>query len=158
MVMSKQKEFLAAFKEIFWYQLRRKFGLLPEMNIFEKCLRPLLTLFYIILLYYFTQSHHEIALTLLTVVGCTWLSATAMDSMKQIYHRRCTLAENHNGFRDIGEFTSLEKLFTYVIPAFILTGIFAGSLFFITFIRTGDLNVDVFIGMVSIPFVILLEW
>lgn len=156
--MSKQKEFLAAFKEIFWYQLRRKFGLLPEMNIFEKCLRPLLILFYLVLLYFITQNHHEIALTLLTLVGCTWLSATAIDSMKQIYHRRCTLAENHNGFRDIGEFTSLEKLFTYVIPAFILTGIFAGSLFFITFIRTGDLNVDVFIGMVSIPFVIMLEW
>jgi hypothetical protein len=156
--MSNQREFLAAFKEIFWYQARRKFGLLPEMNIFEKWLRPSLILFYILLLYYFTQNHHEVARTLLTVLGCTWLSATAMDSMKQIYHRRCTVAENPNGFRDIGEFTSLEKLFTYLIPAFILTGIFAGGLFFITFIRTGDLNVDVFIGMVSIPFVILFEW
>ena len=128
------------------------------MNSREKWFRPLVTLFYIILFYFFTQNHHEIPLFILTFIGCAWLSATAIDSIKQIYHHRYTLAKGHNGVRDIDEFTSLEKLVAYLIPAFIVTGIFAGTMFFITFIRTGDLSVHLFLGMVSIPVVILLEW
>ncbi|RZN36365.1 MAG: hypothetical protein EFT35_08020 [Methanophagales archaeon ANME-1-THS] len=123
----KQKEFLAAFKAIFWRQARRKFGLLPDMKLGEKLLRPALVLFYILLLYWFTQNHHELLLTILTIIGCTWLSVTAIDSIKQIYHWRYILARDHSSVRDIDEFTSLEKLLTYFISAFVLTGIFAAS-------------------------------
>ena len=158
MITLKEKEFLVAFKAIFWYQVRRKFGLLPEMNMRERFLRPSLILFYIVLLYFLTQNHHELLLTILTIIGCTWLGATAIDSVKKIYHRRYTLAKGNNGVRDIDEFTALEKLLTYFISACIVTGIFAVGMVIITFIRTGDLSVHLFLGMASIPGVILLEW
>ena len=153
--MIKQKEFLEAFKEVFWYQVRRKWGLSNEMNTFEKCLRPLILTGYIFALYFFTHYHFEIPLILLTFVGYVFLSEIAMNSIERIYHRRCELSENYKSFREIGDFTFLEKLGAYLISAFILTAIFAGGFFLIIFIRTGELNVNVFIGMISIPIVLL---
>jgi amino acid permease len=87
-------------------------------------------------------------------VGCAWLSAIAMDSIRMIYHRRHALAENHKGFREVEDFTFREKLFSYLISAFVLTGIFATGMFVITFIRTGESGVHVFAGMLSIPLVL----
>jgi hypothetical protein len=154
-VRLKEKEFLEAFKEVFRYQLRRKFGLSNEMSTFEKCLRALIIPGYILLLYFFTHYNYEIPLTLLIFAGCAWLSETAMNSIKRIFHRRCELDKNHKGFREIKDFTFLEKLAAYLISAFILAVIFAGSLFLITFIRTWELNVKLFIGMLSIPVVLV---
>lgn len=150
----KEKEFLAAFKEVFVYQARKKFGRADDISNFEKYLRPTLIPFYIVLLYFFTQNHYDTPLVLLTLVGCAWLSAIAMDSIRMIYHRRCTLAESRKVFREVEDFTFREKLLTYLIPALVLTGIFAGGMFLITFIRTGEWNVHVFIGMLSIPLVL----
>lgn len=150
----KQKEFLAAFKEVFVYQVRRKFGLSGDLTKREKYLRPLFIPIYVILLYFFTQNHYVLPLVLLMLVGCAWLSAIAMDSIRMIYHRRHALAENHKGFREVEDFTFREKLFSYLISAFVLTGIFATGMFIITFIRTGESGVHVFIGMLSIPLVL----
>ena len=72
-----------------------------------------------------------------------------------IFHRRCALAESHKGFREVEDFTVREKLVTYLTSAFAVTGVFAGSVFLITFFRTGEMNVHVFVGMVSIPPVLL---
>ena len=156
MVM-KEKEFLAAFKEVFVYQARKKFGLSGDLTKREKYLRPLFIPVYVILLYFFTQNHYVIPLAILMLVGCAWLSAIAMDSIRMIYHRRRTLAESHKGlrFREVEDFTFREKLFSYLISAFVLTGIFATGMFVITFIRTGESGVHVFIGMLSIPLVLL---
>jgi hypothetical protein len=150
----KQGEFLAAFKEVFVYQVRRKFGLSDDLTEREKYLRPLFIPVYVILLYFFTQNHYVIPLVLLMLVGCAWLSAIAIDSIKMIYRRRA-LAESCKGLREVEDFTVREKLFSYLISAFVLTGIFAGGMFLITFIRTGVLGVHVFIGMLSIPLVLL---
>ncbi len=155
MVRLKEKGFLEAFKKVFRYQLRRKFGLSNEMNTFEKCLRLFIIPGYVLLLYFFTHYHYKIFLILLIFVGCAWLSETAMDSIRRIYHYRYELDKGHKGFREIKDFTLLEKLAAYLISAFILAVIFAGSLFLITFIRTGELNVKLFIGMLSIPVVLL---
>lgn len=149
------KEFIAAFKEVFVYQARKKFGLAEDMSSLEKYLRPLLIPLYIFLLYFFTQNHYSIPLIILTFIGCAWLSTIAMDSIKRIYHRRRTLAGSRKGFREVEDFTFREKLLTYLIPAFVLTGIFAGGMFLITFIQTGESNAGVFIGMLSIPLVLL---
>jgi hypothetical protein len=151
----KQREFLAAFKEVFVYQARRKLGLSGDLSKREKYLRPLTIPVYVILLYLFTQNHYDIPLVLLMLVSCAWLSAIAMESIRMIYDRRHALAENHKGFREVEEFTFREKLFTYSISALVLTGIFAGSMFLITFIRTGELQMHVFVGMLSIPLVLL---
>lgn len=153
--MPKQKEFLAAFKEVFWYQVRRKLARSNEMNTFEKCLRPLILFGYIFALCLFTHYDFEIPLIILTFVAYIFLSEIAMNSIERIYHRRCELDENYKGFREIGNFTFLEKLGAYLISAFILTAIFAVGMFLILFIRTGELNVNVFIGMISIPIVLL---
>ena len=150
----KQKEFLAAFKEVFVYQVRRKFGLSGDLTKREKYLRPLFIPIYVILLYFFTQNHYVLPLVLLMLVGCAWLSAIAMDSIRMIYHRRRTLAESRKGLREVEDFTFREKLFSYLISAFVLTGIFATGMFVITFIRTGESGVHVFIGMLSIPLVL----
>ena len=146
----KQKEFLAAFKEVFVYQARKKFGLSEDLGTVEKYIRPLVIPIYIVLLYFFTQNHYGIPLVLLTFAGCTWLSVIAMDSIEMIYHRRRKLAESNTVFREVEEFTFREKLVTYLISASVLTGIFAAGMFLITFLRTGELNVHVFIGMLSI--------
>ena len=151
----KQKEFLAAFKEVFVYQARRKFGLSGDLSKREKYLRPLTIPVYVILLYFFTQNHYDIPLVILMLVGCAWLSAIAMDSIRMIYNRRHTLADSNKGFREVEEFTFREKLFTYSISALVLTGIFVGSMFLIAFIRTGELQLHVFVGMLSIPPVLL---
>ena len=153
--MPKQKEFLQAFKEVFWYQVRRKWGRSNEMKTFEKCLRPLILLGYILALYFFAHAHSEIPLILLTFVAYIFLSEIAMNSIERIYHRRCELDENYRGFREIGDFSFLEKFCAYLISAFILTAIFAVGMFLILFVRTGELNVNVFIGMISIPIVLL---
>jgi len=155
MVKRKHAEFLAAFKEVFVYQARKKFGLSEDLSTLEKYVRPLLIPVYIILLYFFTQNHYDLPLVLLMLAGCAWLSAIAMDSIERIYHKRRILAANSKRFREVEEFTLREKLITYLIPAVVLTGIFAGGMFAITFFRTGELNVNVFIGMVSIPLVML---
>ena len=151
----KHAEFLAAFKEVFVYQARKKFGLSDDLSTVEKYLRPLLIPGYIILLYFFTENHYDIPLVLLMLVGCTWLSTIAMDSIRMIYHRRYVLAASSKRFREVDEFTFREKLITYLIPAVVLTGIFAGGMFVITFFRTGKFNVHVFIGMLSIPLVLI---
>lgn len=151
----KEKEFLAAFKEVFVYQARKKFGLSGDLTKREKYLRPLFIPVYVILLYFFTRNHYVIPLAILMLVGCAWLSAIAMDSIRMIYHRRRTLAESRKGFREVEEFTFREKLLTYLIPAIVLTCIFAGGMLVITFFRTGELNVYVFVGMASIPPVLL---
>jgi hypothetical protein len=151
----KQKEFLAAFKEVFVYQARKKFGLSEDLGNCEKYVRPLLIPGYIVLLYFFTQNHYGIPLVLLTFAGCTWLSVIAMDSIKMIYHRRRELAEDRELFREVEEFTFREKLVTYLISASVLTGVFAAGMFLITFSRTGELNAHVFIGMLSILPVLL---
>jgi hypothetical protein len=155
MVKRKHADFLAAFKVVFVYQARKKFGLSEDLSTLDKYVRPLLIPVYIILLYFFTQNHYDIPLVLLTLAGCTWLSIIAMDSIEMIYHRRCILAASDNGFREVEEFTFREKLLTYLIPAVVLTGIFAGGMFLITFVRTGELNTHVFFGMVSIPPVLM---
>ena len=146
-----QDEFLTAFKEVFMYQARRKFGLSEDLGKFEKYVRPLLIPLYIVLLYFFTQNHYRLPIVLLTFAGCTWLSVIAMDSIKMIFHRRRELAEGRKLFREVEEFTLREKLVTYLISASVLTGIFAAGMFLITFSRTGEVNVHVFIGMLSIP-------
>jgi hypothetical protein len=151
----KQKEFLAAFREVFVYQARKKFGLSEDLSTVEKYVRPLLIPGYIVLLYFFTQNHYGIPLVLLTFAGCTWLSVIAMDSIKMIYHRRCKLAESYKAFREVEGFTFREKLVTYLISASVLTGVFAAGMFLITFLRTGELNAHVFIGMLSILPVLL---
>jgi len=150
-VTVKQKEFLTAFKEVFVYQARRKFGLSEDLGTVERYVRPSIIPVYIVLLYFFTQNHYGIPLVLLTFAGCTWLSVIAMDSIKMIYHRRRELAESNTVvFRELEEFTFREKLVTYLISASVLTGIFAAGMFLITFSRTGELNVHVFTGMLSI--------
>jgi len=154
-IIVKQEEFLAAFKEVFVYQARKKFGLSDDLSKREKYLRPLTIPVYVILLYFFTQNHYDIPLVLLMLVGCAWLSAIAMDSIRMIYNRRHTLAESNKGFREVEDFTFREKLFTYLIPALVLTGIFASGMLVITFIRTGELQMHVFVGMLSIPPVLL---
>jgi len=154
-VTVKQKEFLAAFKEVFVYQARRKLGLSDDLSKREKYWRPLTIPVYVILLYFFTQNHYDIPLVLLMLLGCAWLSAIAMDSIRMIYNRRRALAESYKGFREVEDFTLREKLLTYLIPALVLTGIFAGGMLVITFSRTGELNVHVFVGMLSIPPVLL---
>ncbi|MBN1762302.1 MAG: hypothetical protein JW878_04390 [Methanomicrobia archaeon] len=151
----KHAEFLAAFKVVFVYQVRKKFGLSEDLRTVEKYVRPLLIPVYIVLLYFFTQNHYDIPLVLLMLAGCAWLSVIAMDSIRMIYQCRCTLAESSRGFREVEEFTFREKVLTYLIPAVVLTGIFAGGMFLITFFRTGELNAHVFIGMASIPFVLM---
>lgn len=152
--MIKQKEFLEAFKDVFWYQVRRKWGLSNEMNTFEKCLRPLILICYILALCLFTHYNFEIPLIILTFVGYVFLGEITMNSIERIYHRRCELDKSYKSFREIEDFTFLEKLGAYLISAFILTAIFAGGFFLIIFIRTGELNVNVFIGMTSIPIVL----
>ena len=149
------KAFLAAFKEVFVYQLRKKLGLSEDMSTPGKYLRRLLIPLYIVLLYFFTQNHYNIPLAILTFIGCAWLSAIAMDSIRRIYHRRRILAGPRKGFREVGDFTFREKLLTYLIPALVLTGIFAGGMFLITFVETGEPNAEVFIGILSIPLVLL---
>ena len=155
MVTVKEQEFLEAFKEVFWYQARKKFGLSGDVSTVGKYVRPLLLVLYVILLYFFTQNHYDIPLILLTLVGCTWLSIISVDSIKMIYHRRCTLGGRPERFRDVKDFTCVEKLVAYLISAFVVTGIFAGSMFLITFIRTGVINLYVFVGMASIPPVLI---
>jgi len=149
----KQKEFLVAFKEEFWYQLRLKFGVTKEMSTFEKYLRRLLIPIYISALVVFTHYQLEPLLILLTFVGCTWLSLIAMDAIKRIFQRRCELGKNQ-GIRDFDEFSFREKFVSYSISAVTLTSIFAGGMVLITFNRTGELNVNLFIGMLSLPLVL----
>ena len=148
--MVQQKEFIAAFKEVFVYQARRKFGLSEDLSTVGKFVRPLLIPIYILLLYFFTQNHIRIPIVLLTFAGCTWLSMIAMDSIQMIFHRRRELAKGNNLFREVEEFKFREKLVTYAISASVVTGIFAAAMFLITFCRTGEVNVHVFIGMLSI--------
>lgn len=154
----KEEEFLAAFKAIFWHQVRSKFGLGADQKLRERFLKPIFLLGYVILLYHSMENHHERVLILFTLIGCTWLSVTAIDSIKQIYHRRYTMAKDEQRVRDIDAFTPREKLFAYFISAFTLTGIFTTGMVTITFIRTGAVAARLFLGMVSVPAVILLEW
>jgi hypothetical protein len=151
----KEREFLAAFKEVFVYQLRKKFGRSEGLSTVERYVRPLLILLYVLLLYVFTRNHYALPLTVLTFLGCAWLSAIAIDSIKRIYHRRAVLAGPEKGFREVREFTVRERIFTYLIPALVLTSIFAGGMFLLTFARTGEVKVQLFAGLLSIPVVLL---
>jgi hypothetical protein len=153
----REQEFITAFKEVFIYQLRRKLGRSEDLSALERFVRPLLIPLYILLLILFSRNHFVLPLTVLTFLGCAWLSAIAIDSIKRIYHRRALLANPAKGYREVAEFSVRERIFTYLIPALVLTGIFAGGMFLLTYVRTGELNLHLFAGLLSIPVVMALE-
>jgi hypothetical protein len=153
----KEQEFITAFKEVFVYQLRRKLGRSEDLSALERLVRPLLIPLYILLLILFSRNHFVLPLTLLTFLGCAWLSAIAIDSIKRIYHRRAQLANPAKLYREVAEFSVRERIFTYLIPALVLTGIFAAGMFLLTYARTGELNLHLFAGLLSIPVVMALE-
>jgi hypothetical protein len=153
----KEQEFITAFKEVFVYQLRRKLGRSEDLSALERLVRPLLIPLYILLLVLFSRNHFVLPLTLLTFLGCAWLSAIAIDSIKRIYHRRAQLANPAKLYREVAEFSVRERIFTYLIPALVLTGIFAAGMFLLTYARTGELNLHLFAGLLSIPVVMALE-
>ena len=157
-----EQEFLTAFKTVFVYQARKKFGLAENVSTFGRIARPLVIPLYIILLYFFTRNHYMLPLTILTFVGCAWLSAIAMDSIRRIYHIRSELAKPAANpgkrFRELDEFSFREQCIAYLISALVLTGVFAGGMFIIAFLRTGTANPQILIGMFSIPFVMFLEF
>lgn len=153
----REQEFITAFQEVFIYQLRRKLGRSEDLSTIERFVRPLLIPLYILLLVLFTRNHYVLPLTALTFLGCTWLSAIAIDSIKRIYHRRAQLAGPAKDYREVAEFSVRERIVTYLIPALVLTGIFAGAMFLLTYARTGELNLHLFVGLLSIPLVIALE-
>ena len=157
MVEVREQEFITAFQEVFVYQLRKKLGQSEDLSTLQRFVRPLLIPFYILLLILFTRNHYVLPLTALTFLGCAWLSAIAIDSIKRIYHRRAQLAHSAKRYREVAEFSFRERLFTYLIPALVLTGIFAGAMFLLTYARTGELNLHLFVGLLSIPVVIALE-
>jgi hypothetical protein len=151
----KQKEFLDAFKEEFWYQARIKVGRSDEMSTFEKYWRPSKIVLYISALCFFTYYHHEILHHLLVLVGYTWTSKIAMESIRGIYHRRRELCEYHKGFREIDDFKFVEKLCAYFFAGSALTGVFAGSMILITFLFTGVLSVKyALLGILGISMVL----
>jgi len=76
-----------------------------------------------------------------------------MDAIKRIFQRRSELGKNQ-GIRDFDDFSFREKIVSYSISAVTLTSIFAGGMVLITFNRTGELNVNLFIGMLSLPLVL----
>jgi hypothetical protein len=153
----KEQEFITAFKEVFVYQLRRKLGRSDDLSALERLVRPLLIPLYILLLILFSRNHFVLPLTVLTFIGCAWLSAIAIDSIKRIYHRRAQLANPAKGYREVAEFSARERIFTYLIPALVLTGVFAGGMFLLTYARTGELSLQLFAGLLSIPVVMALE-
>jgi hypothetical protein len=153
----REQEFITAFKEVFVYQLRRKLGRSEDLSALERFVRPVLIPLYILLLILFSRNHYVVPLTALTFLGCAWLSAIAIDSIKRIYHRRALLANPAKGYREVAEFSVRERIFTYLIPALVLTGIFAGGMFLLTYVRTGELNLHLFAGLLSIPVVMALE-
>lgn len=157
-----EQEFLTAFKEVFVYQARKKFGLAENVSTFGRIARPLVIPLYILLLYFFTRNHYMLPLTVLTFFGCAWLSAIAMDSIRRIYHIRSELAKPAANpgkrFRELEEFSFRERFIAYLISALAVTGVFAGGMFIIAFLRTGEANPEVFMGMMSIPLVMLLEF
>jgi len=154
----REQEFITAFKEVFVYQLRKKLGRSEDLSTLERFVRPLLIPLYILLLVLFTRNHSVLPLTALTLFGCAWLSAIAIDSIKRIYHRRALLADPAKRYREVAEFSVRERIFTYLIPALVLTGIFAGGMFLLTYARTGELNLHLFAGLLSIPVVMALDW
>ncbi|MGC9443506.1 MAG: hypothetical protein ACP5E9_01025 [Candidatus Methanospirareceae archaeon] len=157
-----EQEFLMAFKEVFIYQARKKFGLAKNASIFGRIARPLVIPLYILLLYFFTRNHYALPLTILTFIGCAWLSAIAMDSIRRIYRIRSELAgptaNPGKRFREFEAFSFRERFIAYLISALVLTGVFASGMFFIAFWRTGAANLQIFVGMLSIPLVMFLEF
>lgn len=153
----REQEFITAFKEVFVYQLRKKFGRSEDLSTLERFVRPLLIPLYILLLVLFSRNHDVLPLTMLTFLGCAWLSAIAIDSITRIYHRRALLANPAKRYREVAEFSFRERIFTYLIPALVLTGIFATGMFLLTYARTGELNLHLFAGLLSIPVVMALE-
>ena len=158
-----EQEFLTAFKEVFIYQARKKFGLAENVSTFGRIARPLVIPLYILLLYFFTRNHYALPITILTFIGCAWLSVIAMDSIKRIYLIRSMVAKHSMAnpgkrFRVFEEFSFREQFLAYLISALVLTGVFAGGMFLIAFSRTGAVNPQIFIGMLSIPLVMLLEF
>lgn len=157
-----EQEFLTAFKKVFVYQARKKFGLAENVSTFGRIARPLVIPLYILLLFIFTQNHYTLPLTILTFIGCAWLSAIAMDSIRRIYHIRSELAESAANpgrrFREFEEFSFSERCLAYLISALVLTGVFASGMFLIVFLRTGEANPQIFMGMLSIPLVMILEF
>ena len=158
-----EQEFLTAFKTVFVYQARKKFGLAENVSTFGRIARPLVIPLYIILLIFFTRNHFTLPLTILTFIGCAWLSAIAMDSIRRIYHIRFELAEPAvanpgKRFRELDEFSFREQCIAYLISALVLTGVFASGMFIIAFLRTGTANPQILFGMLSIPLVMYLEF
>ncbi|HDS45740.1 MAG TPA: hypothetical protein ENN68_06585 [Methanomicrobia archaeon] len=158
-----EQEFLTAFKAVFVYQARKKFGLAENASRFGRIARPLVIPLYVFLLYLFTRNHYTIPLMILTFIGCAWLSAIAMDSIRRIYHIRSELVDTaanpgKKRFREFEEFSFREQCISYLISALVLTGVFATGMFIIVFLRTGAMNPQIFMGMLSIPLVMLLEF
>lgn len=152
----KEKEFLEAFKEEFWYQARIKFGRSDERSAFEKYWQPSKIILYISALCFFTYYHHEILHNLLVLVGYIWTSKIAMESIRGVYHRRRRLGGYHEGFREIDDFKFVEKLCAYFFAGSALTGIFAGSMVLIAFLFTGIISVKyVLLGLLGISIVLL---
>ena len=138
----KEKVFLNAFKEEFWYQARMKFGRSKEMSRFEMYTRPTMIILYILALCFFNYYHYEIPHILLVLVAYIWTSNIAMGSIRGIYHRRRELCEYPKGFREVYNFKFSEKVFTYFIAASVLTGIFAGCMSLINYFVTGILSIE----------------
>ena len=157
-----EQEFLTAFKKVFVYQARKKFGLAENASILGRIVRPLVIPLYILMLYLFTRNHYTLPLTILTFIGCAWLSAIAINSIRRIYHIRSELEEPtanpRKRFRELDEFSFREQCLAYLISALVLTGVFASGMFLITFLRTDVANPQIFMGMLSIPLVMLLEF
>ncbi|MBN1455037.1 MAG: hypothetical protein JW945_02130 [Methanomicrobia archaeon] len=158
-----EQEFLTAFKRVFVYQARKKFGLAENVSTVGRIARPLVIPLYILLLYFFTRNHYSLPLTILTFIGCAWLSAIAMDSIRRIYHIRSELAEpttnpGKKRFRELDAFSFREQCIAYLISALVLTGVFASGMFIIAFLRTGETDLQIFVGLLSIPLVMLLEF
>lgn len=152
----KEKEFLEGFKEEFWYQARIKFGRSDEMSAFEKYWQPSKIILYISALRFLTYYHHEILHSLLVLVGYTWTSKIAMESIRGIYHRRRELGGYYKGFREIDDFKFVEKLCVYFFATSTLTGVFAGSIVLIAFLFTGTLSVKyALLGLLGISIVLL---
>ena len=137
----KEKVFLNAFKEEFWYQARMKFGRSKEMSRFEMYTRPSMIILYILALCFLSYHHYEIPHILLVLAAYIWTSNIAMGSIRGIYHRRLELSESPKGVREVYDFKFSEKLFTYFIAASVLTGIFAGCMSLINYVVTGLLSI-----------------
>ena len=144
-----------AFKDEFVYHARIKFGLSDGISAFERALRRVILPAYLIV-FYFTYHHSEALYNLLFLCGCTYMNNMAMAGSRGFYHRRRELDEKHSGFRAVEDFTFLQKFFTYLVAASVLTSIFVTGMFAIT----GSFSVNYMsVGLaIAIPLLYNLVW